>query len=118
MAKVAKWIARHDARHRFGVSLIVAGTVWWALKGRLQPSTQTIATWDAFAVCVLVLAWLTIITTPPAKLRLRAQMQDFSRTLIFFFVVMAACAGLFAVGFLFFTNKGAQHRPYFSLHLL
>jgi uncharacterized membrane protein len=36
---------------------------------------------------------------------------------IFVFVLLAACAGLFAVGFLFFTNKNAQH-PHFTLHLL
>ncbi len=44
-------------------------------------------------------------------------MQDVSRTVIFIFVLVAACAGLFAVGFLFFTNKGTQ-RPHFTLHLL
>jgi uncharacterized membrane protein len=45
-------------------------------------------------------------------------MQDVSRTLIFIFVVVAACAGLFAVGFLFFANKGVTQRPHFFLHLL
>ena len=36
---------------------------------------------------------------------------------IFVFVVLAACAGLFAVGFLFFANKNVQ-RPHIVLHLL
>jgi uncharacterized membrane protein len=111
------WIARQDARHRLVISLLTAGLVWFGLHGRVQPSTQSIATWDAFALCVLLLAWLTIITTPPHKLRSRAQEQDVSRTVIFVFVILAACAGLFAVGFLFFANKDVQH-PHFVLRLL
>jgi uncharacterized membrane protein len=117
MANTLIWIARQDARHRLGISLLAAGLVWLGLNGRVQPSTQSIATWDVFALCVLVLAWLTIITTPPHKLRSRAQEQDVSRTVIFVFVILAACAGLFAVGFLFFANKNVQ-RPHIILHLL
>ena len=117
MTKAAKWIARQDARHRIVASLVAAGAAWYGLKGHVQPSTQSIATWDVFALCVLGLAWLTIITTPAAKLRTRAQMQDLSRTVIFIFVVLAACAGLFAVGFLFLGNKNTQH-SHFTLHLL
>ncbi|MDP9004751.1 MAG: DUF1345 domain-containing protein, partial [Verrucomicrobiota bacterium] len=118
MASPLKWIEKQDARHRLIISLFAAGVVWVGLRGRVQASTQSIATWDVFAFCVLALAWLTIITTPPHKLRARAQMQDVSRTLIFIFVVMAACAGLFAVGFLFFGNKQVAHSPHFFAHLL
>lgn len=118
MATTLNWIARQDARHRLIVSFLVAGLVWFGLHGRVQPATQSIATWDVFALSILLLAWLTIITTPPHKLRLRAQAQDLSRTVIFVFVVMAACAGLFAVGLLFFTNKGVAQRPHFIFHLL
>jgi uncharacterized membrane protein len=118
MAKTMNWIAKQDARHRLIVSLLIAVAVWCGLRGRVQPSTQSIATWDVFALCVLSLAWLTITTTPPEKLRARAQMQDLSRTLIFIFVLIAACAGLFAVGFLFFGKKDMVQSPHFFLHLL
>lgn len=111
------WIAKVDARHRLGASLVAAAAVWFGLSGRVQPSTRFIATWDVFALFVLVLAWMTIITTPPHKLRWRAQQQDVSRMVIFVFVVLAACAGLFAVGFLFLANKNIQH-PHIVLHLL
>jgi uncharacterized membrane protein len=112
------WIAKQDARHRIVISFAIAAFVWFALRGRVQTSTQSIVTWDAFAVCVLVLAWLTIITTPPEKLRLRAQKQDLSHILIFIFVLVAACAGLFAVGFLFFNKAVATQRSHFFVHLL
>ena len=112
------WIAQQDARHRLVIALLIATTVWFGLRGRVQPSTQSILTWDVFALCVLGLAWLTIITTPPEKLRARAQMQDVSHILIFIFVVVAACAGLFAVGFLFFNKSVVVQRPHFIIHLL
>jgi uncharacterized membrane protein len=112
------WIAKQDARHRIVISFAIAAFVWFALQGRVQTSTQSIVTWDAFALCVLGLAWLTIITTPPEKLRARAQKQDLSHILIFIFVLMAACAGLFAVGFLFFNKAIATQRSHFFVHLL
>lgn len=112
------FIAKQDARHRLVISLLIATAVWCGLRGRVQPSTQSIATWDVFALCVLGLAWLTIITTPAEKLRARAQMQDVSHILIFIFVVVAACAGLFAVGFLFLNKSVAAQSPHFFVHLL
>jgi len=112
------WIAKQDARHRIIISLAIATAVWFTLQGRVQPSTRCIITWDTFAVCVLTLAWLTILTTPPEKLRARAQMQDLSHIVIFFFVLVAACAGLFAVGFLFFNKTVIVEHSHFVAHLL
>ena len=112
------FIAKQDARHRLAISLLIATAVWCGLRGRVQTSTQSIATWDIFALCILVLAWLTIITTPPEKLRARAQMQDVSHIVIFVFVVVAACAGLFSVGFLFLNKSVASQSPHFFVHLL
>lgn len=112
------WIAKQDARHRIVISLLIAATVWFVLRGRVQTSTQCIMTWDTFGSSVLVLAWLTILTTPPEKLRARAQRQDLSHIVIFIFVLVAACAGLFAVGFLFLNKTVVVERSHFLIHLL
>jgi uncharacterized membrane protein len=112
------WIAKQDARHRIVISLAIATAVWFALRGRVQASTQCIMTWDTFALCVLGLAWLTILTTPPDKLRARAQMQDLSHILIFVFVLVAACAGLFSVGFLFLNKAVVVQKSHFVVHIL
>lgn len=111
------WIAKQDARHRIVVALVLAAAVWFSLPPSLQSSTRCIITWDSFAIATLVLAWLTIVTTPPDKLRARAQMQDLSHILIFVFVLVTACAGLFSVGFLFFTKQAFHERWHFWVHL-
>jgi uncharacterized membrane protein len=112
------WIAKQDARHRLVISLALAAAVWFFLLRHLQASTRCIITWDTFALCVLGLAWLTILTTPPDKLRARAQMQDLSHILIFVFVLVTACAGLFSVGFLFFSKQAFAEPSHFWIHLL
>jgi len=117
MARILDLICRQDARHRLVIALLAATAVSLSLRGRVRPSTEVIATWDAFVFCVLFLAWLTILTTPVHKLRSRAKEQDVSRLVIFVFVVVAACAALFAVGFLISVNK-AEVRGHFTVHLL
>ena len=112
-----KWIAKQDARHRIVIALVIATAVWLSLSGNLRSSTRSIITWDSFALTTLVLAWLTIITTPLEKLGARARKQDLSHILIFIFVLVTACAGLFSVGFLFFSKQAFQERSHFWIHL-
>src|SRR5450759_938161 len=110
-------IARLDAHHRLIVSFVVGAAVFYLLRGHVRLWTSAMAAWDAFAVCILALAWITIVATPREKLRTRAQAQDVSRTVIFVFVVIAACAALFAVGFLLHTNR-AEQRGHLTAHLI
>jgi uncharacterized membrane protein len=111
------WIAKQDARHRTVIAFLLASAVWFLLSRQLPTPTRCIITWNSFALSVLVLAWMTIITTPPDKLHARAQKQDLSHILIFVFVLVTACAGLFAVGFLFFSKQAFAERSHFLLHL-
>jgi uncharacterized membrane protein len=115
--RLVQIVARLDARHRLVIALIAAGAVFFLLRGHVRLSTESIAAWDTFAFSVLVLAWFTILTTPIHRLRTRAKEQDISRFLAFLFIVVAACAALFAVGFLISVNKG-QMRGHFTVHLI
>jgi uncharacterized membrane protein len=104
MARLIDLTAGHDARHRIILGSVSGAVVFFFLRhGPL--STDIIAAWDTFAFCVLAAAWLTILITPQRMLRARAQAEDFGRTVIFVFVVVAACASLFAVGFLVSVNS-------------
>src|SRR6266849_211649 len=117
MVRVLDLICRQDDRHRLVIALFAATALSLSLRGRVHPFTEAIATWDTFAFFVLLLAWLTILTTPVHKLRSRAKEQDVSRLVIFVFVVVAACAALFAVGFLISVNK-AELRGHLTAHLI
>jgi uncharacterized membrane protein len=117
MVRILDLICRQDARHRLVIALVAATAVSLSLRGHVRPSTEVIAAWDTFVFCVLFLAWLTILTTPVHKLRSRAKEQDVSRLVIFIFVVVAACAALFAVGFLISVNKG-ELRGHLTVHLV
>ena len=110
-------ISRQDARHRLGLGLAAGAAVFFAARGHLRIWSAAIAGWNAVAVVILVLDWLTILTTPRRKIRQLAQQQDLSRFLVFLFVVVTASAALFAVGFLVSVKKN-QTDPHFIIHLL
>ncbi len=117
MAGLIDLIAVHDARHRMIFGSAAGAAVFFCLRNHVRLLTDVIAAWDAFAFFVLASAWLTILTTPQQKLRARAQEQDFGRTVIFGFVVVAACAALFAVGFLISVGR-SEIRGHFTGHLM
>jgi len=106
MARLSDLIAGHDARHRIILGSVAGAVVFFSLR-HSPPSTDIIAAWDTFAFCVLAASWLTILITPQQTLRARAQEEDFGRTVIFILVVVAACASLFAVGFLVSVGSAA-----------
>jgi uncharacterized membrane protein len=114
---IVDFVCRADARHRLVLGLFAGVVVFLISRGYLWSASAVIAGWNAFAVVVLALDWLTILTTPLRKIRELAQQQDLSRFLIFLFVVVTACAALFAVGFLVNVKKSPAG-AYFVIHLL
>jgi uncharacterized membrane protein len=110
-------IAGHDARHRLALGLalgLAAGAaVFFASPEQDRFPSAPIAGWNVFATVILALDWLIILTTPQRNIRERAQEEDLSRLLIFLFVVVAACAALFAV-----VVHKRQTGGHFTVHLL
>jgi uncharacterized membrane protein len=115
--RLADFISRQDARHRLGLGLATGAAVYFAARGHLRPWSAAIAGWNAAALVIIVLDWVTILTTPHSKIRQLAQQQDLSRFLVFLFVVVTASAALFAVGFLV-NVKRSQTDGHFLVHLL
>ena len=115
--RVADLISRQDARHRFAMGLATGALVFFITRGHFRLWTSAIAGWNAVAVVILALDWLTILTTPQRKIRQLAQQQDLSRFLVFLFVVVTSSAALFAVGFLVSLKK-SQTGYHFIIHLL
>jgi uncharacterized membrane protein len=115
--RVSGLVWRQDARRRLILGVVAGVVVFFATRGSLRLWSAAIAGWNAFAAVILALDWLIIWTTPQRKIRERAQQEDLSRLLIFIFVVIAACAALFAVGFLIRAHKD-QSGGHLAVHLL
>jgi uncharacterized membrane protein len=115
--RVADLISRQDARHRLGIGLVAGVLVFFVTRGHLRVWSAAIAGWNAVALVILTLDWVTILTTPQRKIRQRAQQQDLSRSLVSLFVVVTSTAALFAVGFLVSVKRSQTHE-HFIVHLL
>ena len=115
--RVIDLVSRQDARHRLVLGLAAGAAVFFAVRGHLRPWSAAIAGWNAVAVVILALDWVTIWTTPQRKIRQLAQQQDLSRFLVFIFVVVTSSAALLAVGFLV-SVKRSQSGGHFIIHLL
>lgn len=115
--RVIDLISRQDARHRLVLGLAAGAAMFFAVRGHLRLWSAAIAGWNAVAVVILALDWVTILTTPQRKIRELAQQQDLSRFLVFLFVVVISSAALFAVGFLVSVKK-SETGGHFIIHLL
>lgn len=110
-----RW-AKQDARHRVAISTVAAILTWFVLDHHIGAPSRAVATWDVFALSALVLGWLAILNTPHEEVRRHAREQDPSHFFIFVFVVIAACASVFAVVLLFVNAKGG-HTSHLPLHI-
>jgi uncharacterized membrane protein len=104
--KTTHWLSHLEAHHRLALSLAFAAIVFLALQGQLLWRTRLIATWDAYALCLLGLAWTRIVTAQPRVVVRLATLQPSSRKLILIFVIVAACASLASVAYLLGMAKG------------
>ena len=98
-----------DAHHRVIAALVVAALTFCCLPWHLAWPIRALATWNAYNLTGLGMAWFSIVSSDPSEVARSASLQDSSRTAIFFFVMIAACASIFAVGAELGTAKGLDH---------
>jgi uncharacterized membrane protein len=94
-----------DAHHRVFIGCCLALLTFFALHGRVTFPAQLVVSWDVFALTIVVLAWIVIVTKDPYEARRNARLQDASATFLFVLVISAATASLLAVGLLLGTAK-------------
>jgi uncharacterized membrane protein len=115
MVRMLEAIAKMDAHHRLLLGFVLAAVVGLSLRTHAL-WTASLATYDTFAFAILGLIWVTVTLTPQDEIRAVAQRQDVGRTVIFIFVIIVACAALFAVAFL--IRSGKPEEQHLSIHLL
>ena len=102
-------IGRLDSHVRQIVALALAFlTFLFFIQHGRSPIIHFIAIWDIYAIVVVLMVWVTICTANPRTIQRRARLQDSSRTLIFAFIIVAACMSLLAVILLLREHKAFQ----------
>ena len=93
------WRIGHLDSHVRQILALIAAVLAFLLSGRhgRTPLAHFVAIWDIYAIIVIVMAWVTIWFADPRTIQRQARLQDSNRTLIFVFVIIAACASLLAV---------------------
>jgi uncharacterized membrane protein len=95
-----------DAHYRLVIAVITS-TIAWYFAHRSFPAPATILmTWVAFAVTVIIMDWIIILSSHPKEVRKIAILEDSSRTLIFLFVIVASVISLGAILLLLKSAKG------------
>lgn len=107
--KKLRWVSRIDSHHRLLISLGVAVTVFLLVRNSLTLTMSVMVSWDSFVFSVITLVWLLFIAAKPWQVQRLAGLEDNSRTFIFVFVTLAACASVFAVIILLQTSSHLSH---------
>jgi uncharacterized membrane protein len=95
-----------DAQHRLLVGLAVSAIVLFFIFNLYSAPVVVLLTWMSFAVSVIIMNWVTILSTHPREVRKIAKLQDSSRSMIFVFVIVASMISLLAIVFLLKSAKG------------
>lgn len=72
--------------------------------------------WDTFSFCLILMTWITFGITKSEEIREQAKVEDSSRTLIFFVVLIATLASFLAVLLLLVTKHEFKNTQ--SAHLI
>jgi uncharacterized membrane protein len=97
---------RLDAHYRLMIAFAVSAIVFLLSHNYHPLPVLILFTWISFASTIILLDWIIISTSHPREVRKIAKLQDFSRTLIFLFVLGASLASMGAIVFLLKSAKG------------
>src|ERR1700749_880821 len=104
---------RLDAHYRLMIAFVVSAIVFFLTNNYHSAPVLILFTWISFASTIILLDWIIIFTSHPREVRKIAKLQDFSRTIIFLFVLGASLASMGAIVFLL---KSAKKHPGVSVN--
>ena len=101
-----RFFFRLDAHYHLVIALVISVIVFFFVQGRYSVPGVILFTWISFALAVILLNWIVILTSHPREVRKIARIQDSSRTYIFLFVIAASVISMVAIFFLLKSGKG------------
>jgi uncharacterized membrane protein len=81
----------------------------------LDVLTHAMIGWDTFSLCMITINWITFSITTPQQIREQSKVQDSSRTLIFFIILISTLASFLAVLLLLVTKERFKSTESFHL---
>lgn len=105
-----RWAIQGGAPRRLGIAALAAA-VALGLSRQAGLHTALLVSWDVGTFSYLGLAWLLVTFSDARETRDHVQEQDQSGYLIFLFILVAACAGMVAIGFLVGPLKDLSFWP-------
>ena len=88
------------------ICLCVALVVYFVIQiEHLDVLTHVMLGWDTFSLCLIIMTWITFSITTSQKIREQAKVQDSSRTLIFFVILISTLASFLGVLLLLVTKQ-------------
>lgn len=101
-----RFFFRLDAHLRLMIAVCVSVIFFFLLRNSHSLPVLILFTWISFASTIILLDWIIIATSHPREVRKIAKLQDFSRIMIFLFVLAASLASMGAIVFLLKSAKG------------
>lgn len=99
------------------ICLGIAVLVYFVIQiEHLDLLTHAMIGWDTFSLCMIILSWITFSITTSQQIREQSKVQDSSRTIIFFIILIATFASFLAVLLLLITKH--QSRSSETVHLI
>ena len=108
---------RLDAHYRLIISLVVSVITFLVINGKFTVPAVILFTWISFAMAIIIMDWIIIMSSHPREVRKIAKLQDSSRAFLFLFVIAASIASMGAVVFLLKSSKGL-HGAAINEHIL
>src|ERR1700743_2878806 len=97
---------RLDAHYRLIISLAISAITFFLINGKFTVPAVILFTWISFAMAIIIMDWIIIMSSHPREVRKIAKLQDSSRAFLFLFVIAASIASMGAVVFLLKSSKG------------
>jgi len=112
MAKTEKvdkrFFYKLDANYRLMISITVGIIVYFCCDKSLTVPELALSSWIGCALTVILLDWVIILTSHPMEVKKIAKLQDSSRRLLFFIIIIASLVSLVAIIFLLKSVKGVS----------
>jgi uncharacterized membrane protein len=111
-----RYLGRFDAHHRQAIALLLAVLFFAGADFFWDNAVRWVGTWNVYVAALLLLGWSALLTVHPEKAQQTAKLQDSSRTLLFFLLLLAC--GLSLLSIIYLLSEEKSHGAHTSQILL